>query len=632
MNAPRPAPPSPATANVCLTASVSRNLNTWAGAPDTMDAVMPALRTSSGSPIRVDFLASKLLSVTGKLGLTIAPGKKDPSGGWNRDLTTDLARLADHYRTRVLVSLMEPHEYMRLGIVDLAECAKPLGIKVIHFPIRDVQSPSKTRMKEFAALITGLRRSLERGDTVVVHCRGGLGRSGTVAACVLVASGHSPEEAIALTRKARPGAIEVSAQEDWIALYARQVAREHPARADRRPAKVTAATRSPDGHAGARSAPQRHLPVVNLNAPPRQHRPARTDPPLDRVLGCLLGGALGDALGYPVEFEGPGTALIKKYGADAPTALTYAGGTVARVSDDTQMTLFVAEGLIRAHQRFIDRGLCSVVHVTTRALMRWYSTQSRPTPKGPPADGWLVLEPGLHARRAPGNTIMQELALRADGEGDDDQVVARNTSKGCGAVMRAAPFGLAFKPPQRTFESAVEDGRVTHGHPSGYLASGYLATTVGVLARGGTLRRAMAVSDEALRQHTGHEELAAALAGARGIAERRIPTPADLESLGGGWTGEEALAIALACVLRHDDRTPRAVERTLWRAACHGGDSDSTAAIAGNVLGTMVGAKALPASWLRQLELRDAIERIGRDLHASIYENAVHDTVDYPPN
>jgi ADP-ribosylglycohydrolase len=278
-----------------------------------------------------------------------------------------------------------------------------------------------------------------------------------------------------------------------------------------------------------------------------------------------------------------------------------------------------------------------VVHVTTRALMRWYSTQSRPTPKGLPADGWLVREPRLHARRSPGNTIMQELALRARGEGDDDQVVATNTSKGCGAVMRAAPFGLAFKPPQRTFESAMEDGRVTHGHPSGYLASGYLAsgylaTTVGVLARGGTLRRAMAVSDEALRQHAGHEELAAAIARARAIAGRRIPSPADLEALGGGWTGEEALAIALACLLRHDDRSPRAVERPLWRAACHGGDSDSTAAIAANMLGTMVGAKALPASWLRQLELRDVIERIGRDLHASIYENAFHDTVDYPPN
>ena len=463
---------------------------------------MPTLRTSSGSPIRVDFVASKLLSVTGKLGLTIAPGKKDPLGGWNRDLDTDLARLAAHYRTRVLVSLMEPYEYTLLGISDLAKRAKPLGIKVVHFPIHDVRAPSRDRMKEFAALIKGLRRSLDRGDTVVVHCRGGLGRSGTVAACVLVAAGHSPEEAIALTKRARPGAIEVSAQEDWIGLYARHVAPERPKRADPRSGKVTTAARSPDSHAGARSAGQRRLPVVDLNAPPRRHRPAKTDPPLDRVLGCLLGGALGDALGYPVEFEGPGTALIKKYGADAPTALTYAGRTAGRVSDDTQMTLFVAEGLIRAHQRFIDRGFCSAVHVTTRALMRWYSTQSRPTPNGSPADGWLVREPRLHARRSPGNTIMQELALRAHGESDDDHVVARNTSKGCGAVMRAAPFGLAFKPPTQTFKSAVDDGRVTHGHPSGYLASGYLATTVGVLARGGTLQRAMAVSDEALRRHS----------------------------------------------------------------------------------------------------------------------------------
>jgi len=235
-----------------------------------MEAAMPTLRTSSGSPIRVDFVASKLLSVTGKLGLTIAPGKKDPLGGWNRDLDTDLARLAAHYRTRVLVSLMEPYEYTLLGISDLAKRAKPLGIKVVHFPIHDVRAPSRDRMKEFAALIKGLCRSLDRGDTVVVHCRGGLGRSGTVAACVLVAAGHSPEEAIALTKRARPGAIEVSAQEDWIGLYARHVAPERPKRADRRrwrPPPLRRATRARD---------LRDNDVCQWST--STHRPGGTDP------------------------------------------------------------------------------------------------------------------------------------------------------------------------------------------------------------------------------------------------------------------------------------------------------------------------------------------------------------------
>src|SRR5579862_5561601 len=112
-----------------------------------------------------------------------------------------------------------------------------------------------------------------------------------------------------------------------------------------------------------------------------KERPARSDvkwgrglPALDTFLGCLLGGAMGDALGYPVEFE-KGAEILRRIGATAPAKLNYDGLEVARVSDDTQMTLFTAEGVIRAVQRWTERGICHPPTIVAFALLRWYETQ-----------------------------------------------------------------------------------------------------------------------------------------------------------------------------------------------------------------------------------------------------------------
>ena len=92
------------------------------------------------------------------------------------------------------------------------------------------------------------------------------------------------------------------------------------------------------------------------------------------------------------------------------------------------------------------------------------------------------------------------------------------------------------------------------------------------------------------------------------------------------------MTIALTCVLAHDPTQPRALERTLWRAACHAGDSDSTASIAGNLLGAMHGSATLPRGWLAQLELREVIERVAKDLFASAVQDEFLDKPAYPPN
>lgn len=188
-------------------------------------------RTSETHPIRVDFLTPEMLGLPGRLGMTIAPGVIGDSaeGGWERDLGTDLERITRNYGADVLVSLMEPHECAGCGIPDLLARAGAVGLTVIAFPIADASTPRDDQTEAYAALIAHLLRLLEDGNTLVVHCRGGLGRTGTVAACMLVARGHDADSAIGLVRKVRsPHAVETRGQEAYVRRFAGQWRVRHP--------------------------------------------------------------------------------------------------------------------------------------------------------------------------------------------------------------------------------------------------------------------------------------------------------------------------------------------------------------------------------------------------------------------
>jgi protein-tyrosine phosphatase len=178
------------------------------------------MRTWDADPLRVDFLAPADLGLPGRIGLTIAPGTKDLWGSWGRDLDTDLRRLRVHFEADLLVSLMEAHEYRALGIRDLVMRATAHGIAVRRFPIRDVDAPPASAMRRFLTLIAAILDEVRAGKTVVIHCRGGLGRSGLVAAACLVALGHEPVDAIRRVRSARPGAVEAAVQERWVEAVA----------------------------------------------------------------------------------------------------------------------------------------------------------------------------------------------------------------------------------------------------------------------------------------------------------------------------------------------------------------------------------------------------------------------------
>jgi ADP-ribosylglycohydrolase len=273
------------------------------------------------------------------------------------------------------------------------------------------------------------------------------------------------------------------------------------------------------------------------------------------------------------------------------------------------MTLFTAEGLILAARDPAFSGRSGTVRSVHRAYLRWLRTQdehsAHPTFERT-EEGWLLGVEALHSRRGPGNTCLS--ALRAPRMGSTAQPL--NNSKGCGGVMRIAPVGLAGAIGE-PFAVGCEIAAITHGHPSGFLAAGFQALAIREAAAGTPLRTACQEALEELRRHPSHQECAAAVERAISLssAKRGAASPQDVESLGEGWVAEEALAIGIFCALAAPD-----LESALRLAVNHGGDSDSTGAIAGNLLGASLGEAAIPPRWLAALELREEILRLAEKL------------------
>ena len=339
----------------------------------------------------------------------------------------------------------------------------------------------------------------------------------------------------------------------------------------------------------------------------------------DRIRGSLLGGAIGDALGYPVEFIYSYEGILSRYGERGITRLDtkqYSSegeqNNKAVVSDDTQMTLFTANGLLNAPKLGIEPK-----YAICRAYLEWLETQSG-NRKGK-AECWIRDLPELNQRRAPGTTCISALQEIRRG------IEPINNSKGCGGVMRVAPVALyavcgnrmSITDADRLAGDAAE---ITHQHPLGFISAALMVHVIYRLAQDehptrSVLKNYITEGVEVMRElygsHYNDVERMAEL------SERAIflssNADSDLENikcLGEGWVGEEALAIGLYCTLKYLDN----FEEAMIASVNHGGDSDSTGAITGNILGAAIGYDAIPQFYKDNVELLGVILHMADDL------------------
>ena len=333
----------------------------------------------------------------------------------------------------------------------------------------------------------------------------------------------------------------------------------------------------------------------------------------DCYRGCLLGGAAGDALGYPVEFLSL-RAIRERYGASGITDYVLQDG-VAQISDDTQMTLFTANGLLyfETRRRNGASGGGSLIGTMSACYGDWlYTQQERYQPEKQNRTAWLVNVPELFHRRSPGGTCLE--AIARGGGGTMEQPI--NQSKGCGGVMRVAPAGLWLKKPGGAGFLAAQLAAITHGHELGYISAGVLGYCISALAHGeadSVLEAVQGGLDWASRQFRDARhlpELAALVQRAVRLAGEACEDTEAIRQLGEGWVAEETLAVAVYCALKYEDD----FDRALIAAVNHGGDSDSTGAVTGNLLGTRVGFHGIPHKYVEHLELRSVILELADDL------------------
>ncbi len=480
----------------------------------------------------------------------------------------------------------------------------PDGVSYLRFPVPDISIPKD--LASVQALIKEMDTILaDPGNKLYLHCWGGVGRTGTIVGCWYAnRQGTTFSGALQKTRDAFKGCPksrhrhipETPEQVSFIGEYSRAI--------DKMEAETVL------------DAP--------ISALPYEYN-------LDKVKGCLVGGAVGDALGYTVEFLDY-AAILSKFGPKGITRCELDRQGIAEFSDDTQMTLFTATGLLAAESELNLSGIGdddSWVRKVAGHYIDWYWTQNNAPNKK--HESWLFEIPELHACRAPGMTCLGSLRNLVKG------IDQENNSKGCGGVMRVAPVALCNDLRESmgadflySLGGAVAD--LTHNNPLGFMPAALLVMLLDKITKCGkaitrkvleklVLESIDEIGSVRLRGGEGsgtYDQYPEAVGTLRRLMKRALdlasgerPDEECIRELGEGWTGEEALAIAVYCALRHTD----SFEDAVVAAVNHSGDSDSTGAICGNMMGLIHGYDSIPAHFKEHLELLPVLVEVATDLY-----------------
>ena len=491
----------------------------------------------------------------------------------------------------------------------------PNDTTYLRFPIRDVDVPKS--IEAVHQLIDKMENLMKQDGFTYIHCWGGVGRTGTIVACYEARQMEEPTLEKALTamrsrfsnmpKASHRKSPETQEQIDFVRQF-------------------------------VESCKQRE-----------EYMRLRTK---DRIRGSMMAGAAGDALGYTVEFMSR-RSIIAQYGSKGITKFDLSSDGKALVSDDTQMTLFTACGMLMGVTRGYMRGIGGQPEkYVDGAYLDWYYTQTGRKKKILTDDfhyTWLRDLPELAHRRAPGNTCLSACESLLQGK------EVQNHSKGCGGIMRVAPMALlmagywsrnkSFYNVQQMDEAGAEVAAVTHKHPLAFLPSAMLTHLIYRVIRMEENEIKANIADIALETinvldniYKGEYEedkhfLANLTRMAVKLATNSKSDAENIRMLGEGWNGDEAWAIALYCVVRHIG----SIEDAIIAAVNHDGDSDSTGAVCGNIMGAIYGYEAMKHKRLfcqqgkeleKTLELSNIILTLADDLYTSciISEYAPIDT------
>lgn len=343
---------------------------------------------------------------------------------------------------------------------------------------------------------------------------------------------------------------------------------------------------------------------------------------LDKYRGCLVGGAAGDALGYAVEFL-TASEIFDLYGKQGITEYKLVNGE-AQISDDTQMTLFTANGLLLKtimESKKKENEKRSHAYYIAMCYKEWLRTQTEEFPPGYPEENggyvsWIAGCPELFSQRAPGGTCIS--AIEDGAWGTIENPI--NQSKGCGGIMRVAPIGLLSEKKGYTQEEidriGAEAAAITHGHELGYIPAAAFVHIIHMVSENETVTLKEAVEDSLtaaagmFRDAEHLQEFLELMRRAIRLAEEDREDLEAIRMLGEGWVAEETLAIAVYCALKYE----KDFDKALIASVNHDGDSDSTGAVTGNILGTYLGWTAIPRKYTDHLELLVDLLQMAEDL------------------
>ncbi|MFX1253644.1 MAG: ADP-ribosylglycohydrolase family protein [Promethearchaeota archaeon] len=299
----------------------------------------------------------------------------------------------------------------------------------------------------------------------------------------------------------------------------------------------------------------------------------------DKIYGYLFGSALGDALGAPVEFM-PLELIKSRYGE----AGIQMPPKSAIWTDDTEMMISLTKGLLPV---FLEDSLETIMQSVSKSFIAWLDN------------------PGL----APGNTCMRgAYALK---QGVNWRKSGVKTSKGCGSAMRSGTVGLFYhNNPPKLREVASASGIATHGHPTADAACIGAAFLIKYALEG----KDPAYYPELLLNVVGgiSNEFDEIISNTDMLVKELVPPSKALPQLGQGWVGEEAVALALYCVMTN----PNDYVAGVRQAVNITGDSDSVGCIAGGILGTRLGVQGIPDDWIERLDEKDRLIKLGEEIVA----------------